>query len=58
MKIEIEYNGSLAKCIVDGKPYWRCDKLTRAQTLSAFRTIEDEFYRDYKLFLAIQSNLK
>lgn len=54
MKIEIEYNGSLAKCTVNGTPFYRCDKVTRSRTLSAFHTIETEFYHDYKLFLAIR----
>lgn len=58
MKIEIEYNGSLAKCTVNGTPYWRCDKLTKAQVSSAFHAIENEFYREYKEYLAHCKNLK
>lgn len=49
MKIEIEYNGSYAVCKVDGKYFQQCDSLTKAQTLSAFSCIEQDFRRNARI---------
>lgn len=48
MKIEIDYNGAIAVCKVDGKYIGDCDSLTRARTFSAFRTIEQHIRREEK----------
>ena len=45
-KIEIEYNGALATCKVDGKYLYQCDKSTIVRVLSAFRCIETSLKRD------------
>lgn len=45
-KIEIEYNGALAICKVDGKYLHQCDKETIIKVLSAFRCIEQSAKRD------------
>ena len=50
MRIEIEYNGALAICKVDGKYLYQCDKETIIRVLSAFPTAEmrDAFYESFK----------
>lgn len=45
-KIEIEYNGALAICKVDGKFLHQCNKETIIKVLSAFRCIEQSVKRD------------
>lgn len=45
-KIEIEYNGSIAICKVDGKYIHQCDMETKIKLLSAFRCIEQSMKRD------------
>ena len=46
IKIEIEYNGALAVCKVNGKYISQCDKEIIIKTLSAFRCIEQSIKRD------------
>lgn len=46
MSIEIEYNGALAVCKVNGKYISQCDKETIIRALSAFRCIEQGLKRD------------
>lgn len=63
MKIEIEYNGSFAICLVSGyvdedengtltlfnrKPFKECDRMTQILVLDAFRTIEENYKRDLR----------
>ena len=45
-KIEIEYNGALAVCKVDGKYISQCNKETIIKVLSAFHCIEQSLKRD------------
>lgn len=45
-KIEIEYNGALAVCKVNGKYLYQCDKETIIRVLSAFHCIEQSVKRD------------
>lgn len=45
-KIEIEYNGSIAICKVDGKYIHQCNMETKIKLLSAFRCIEQSMKRD------------
>lgn len=40
MKIEINYNGSIAVCTVDGKAIGRLSNLEIAQLFSAFKCVE------------------
>ena len=46
MKIEIEYNGAVAKCIVNGKPIHTCNKDEQNMMLSAFTTIKKHIDRE------------
>ena len=46
MKIVIDYNGSVAKCLVDGKPISNCDVLTRTMALGSFGTIKKHLERE------------
>ena len=46
MRIEIEYNGALAICKVNGKYLYQCNKETIIGVLSAFRCIEQSAKRD------------
>ena len=46
MKIVIDYNGSVAKCLVDGKPISDCDILTRTMALGSFGTIKKHLERE------------
>ncbi len=46
MKIEIEYNGAVAKCIVNGKPIHTCNKDEQNMMLSAFATIKKHIIRE------------
>lgn len=46
MKIEIEYNGAIAKCLVNGKPIHTCNKDEQNMMLSAFATIKKHIERE------------
>ena len=46
MKIEIEYNGAVAKCIVNGKPINICNKDEQNMMFSAFQTIKKHIDRE------------
>lgn len=46
MKIEIEYNGSLAACKVGGKPFNECDVNEQVFAMNAFRTIIKDWERE------------
>ena len=46
MKIEIEYNGAVAKCIVNGKSIHTCNKDEQNMMLSAFATIKKHIERE------------
>ena len=46
MKIEIDYNGSLAVCNVDGKPFNECDVNEQVFAMDAFRTIIKDWNRE------------
>ena len=46
MKIEIEYNGSIAICKVDGKPFNECDVNEQVFAMDAFRTIIKDWNRE------------
>lgn len=46
VKIEIEYNGALAICKVNGKYLYQCNKEAIIRALSAFRCIEQSAKRD------------
>ena len=48
MKIEIDYNGSLASCKVDGKPFNKCDINEQVFAMDAFRTIIKDWKRQNK----------
>lgn len=48
MKIEIKYNGAVAKCIVNGKPIHTCNKDEQNMALSAFATIKKHIERENK----------
>jgi len=48
MKIEIDYNGSLAACKVDGKPFSECDVNEQVFAMDAFRTIIKDWERQNK----------
>lgn len=45
-KIEIEYNGAWATCMIDGKHLYQCDKETIIKVLAAFWCIEQRVKRD------------
>lgn len=51
MKIEIDYNGSLAVCIVNGKPFNECDADEQVFAMNAFRTIIKDWKRQNKQLL-------
>lgn len=46
MKIEIEYNGSLAVCKVNGKSFNECDVNEQVFAMDAFRTIINDWKRN------------
>jgi hypothetical protein len=46
MKIEIEYNGAIAKCLVNGKPIHTCSPTEQNMMLSAFATIKKHIDRE------------
>lgn len=46
MKIEIEYNGAIAKCLVNGKPIHTCSTTEQNMMLSAFATIKKHIDRE------------
>lgn len=48
MKIEIDYNGSVAICQVNNKLFNYCDASNQLYCLSAFKCIEDAWHRDSK----------
>ena len=45
MKIEIDYNGALACCKVDGTFFKECERFDQIYCLSAFDCIETDFRR-------------
>ena len=51
MKIEIDYNGSLAVCRVNGKPFNECDVNEQVFAMNAFRTIIKDWERQNKQLL-------
>ena len=48
MKIEIEYNGAIAKCLVNGKPIHTCSPTEQNMMLNAFATIKKHIDRENK----------
>ena len=46
MIIAIDYNGSLAACKVDGKPFNECDVNEQVFAMDAFRTIIKDWNRE------------
>lgn len=48
MKIEIEYNGSIAICKIDGKLFNDCDSFEQIYAMDAFRTIINDWKRNKK----------
>lgn len=60
MHIEIDYNGSLAKCLITGyslegiarkynkTPFMQCDRMTQIMTFGAFDTIKQYWKREQK----------
>ena len=53
MKIEIEYNGSVAKCIVNGKPINICNRDEQNMAFSAFQTIKKHIDRENETYVPI-----
>lgn len=49
MSINIDYNGSIASCTINGKQFNKCTPLEKAFVLDAFRIIEEYFNREKKL---------
>lgn len=45
MKIEIDYNGSLVSCKINGKPFNECDTIEQIQTMNSFSIITKNYYR-------------
>jgi hypothetical protein len=45
MKIEIDWNGALACCKVDGKYFNDCERFDQVFCLSAFNCVETDFIR-------------
>lgn len=48
MKIEIEYNGSIAICKIDGKPFYEGSIDEKVFAVEAFRTIIKDWERQNK----------
>lgn len=60
MHIEIDYDGSVAKCLVSGysfegpismytkQPFIQCDAMTQIMVIDAFRTIKQHWEREQK----------
>lgn len=48
MKIEIIYNGSVAVCKVDGRPFNYCSKDIQIMCLDAFKVIKKHWEREFK----------
>ena len=48
MKIQIDYDGSIAICKIDGRPFNYCNKESQVLCLDAFRTIEEHWKRERK----------
>lgn len=48
MKIEIDYNGSLAACKVNGKSFNECNVNEQVFAMNAFRTIINDWKRNKK----------
>ena len=46
MKIEIEYNGSIAICKIDGKPFYEGSINEQVFAMDAFRTIIKDWNRE------------
>ena len=46
MKIEIEYNGSIAICKIDGKPFYEGSTNEKVFAIEAFRTIIKDWNRE------------
>ena len=49
MKIEIEYNGSIAICKIDGKPFYEGSIDDKTFALEAFRTIIKDWNRERRI---------
>lgn len=45
MKIEIDYNGSLVSCKINGKPFNKCDTIEQIQAMDSFNIITKNYYR-------------
>lgn len=58
MKIEIEYNGAIAKCLVNGKPIHTCSTTEQNMMLSAFATIKKHIIREKENIKKIIKNYK
>lgn len=54
MKIEIDYNGSIAVCKVDGKPFKECSNIDRVFALDALYVVK----RDYERELSAEETIK
>lgn len=54
MKIEIDYNGSIAVCKVDGKPFKDCSNIDRVFALDALYVVK----RDYERELSAEETIK
>lgn len=48
MEIEIEYNGSIAICKIDGKPFYEGSIDEKEFAVEAFRTIINDWKRNKK----------
>lgn len=46
MKIEIEYNGSIAICKINGKPFYKASIDEKMFAIEAFRTIIKDWNRE------------
>ena len=49
MKIEIEYNGSIAICKIDGKPFYEGSIDDKVFAVEAFRTIIKDWNRERRI---------
>lgn len=49
MKIEIEYNGSIAICKIDGKPFYEGSIDDKTFAVEAFRTVIKDWNRERRI---------
>ena len=55
MTIEIEYNGSIAICKIDGKPFYEGSIEDKVYAMDAFRTVINDWKRERRMSSRITS---